>query len=132
MLEIAAGAGEHAAHMAGAFPGLTWRPTDPDEAARASIEVWRAQAGLPNLLPPLALDAADPDSWPVANADAVVCINMVHISPWRATQGLMAGAGQHVIAEDDVCLARGHVVVHDLRQNLLVHHAAVRAREIAI
>ena len=94
VLEIAAGAGEHAVFFAQAFPGLAWRPTDPDPDALASIAAWRAQAGLPNLLEPLRLDAADPAGWPVAHADAVVNINMIHISPWAASEGLMAGAGR--------------------------------------
>ncbi len=94
VLEIAAGAGEHAAFLAGALPHLTWQPTDPDEAALASIAAWRDASALPNLLPPLRLDAADQASWPVGRADAVVNINMIHISPWSAAQGLMAGAGR--------------------------------------
>jgi SAM-dependent methyltransferase len=94
VLEIAAGAGEHAAYNAAAQPGLQWRPTDPDPEALASIAAWREHAGLSNLLPPLRLDAADPDAWPVDRADAVVNINMIHISPWAATQGLMTGAGR--------------------------------------
>lgn len=94
VLEIAAGAGEHAVHNAGALPGLLWRPTDPDPEALASIAAWREHAALPNLLEPLVLDAADPDSWPIKRADAVVNINMIHISPWAATEGLMVGAGR--------------------------------------
>src|SRR5665213_1897484 len=94
LLEIAAGAGEHAAYNGAALPGLQWRPTDPDPEALASIAAWQGHAGLPNLLPPLRLDAVDPDAWPVDRADAVVNINMIHISPWTATQGLMAGAGR--------------------------------------
>lgn len=93
-LEIAAGAGEHAVHNAAALPGLQWRPTDPSPEALASIAAWRAWAGLPNLLEPLRLDAADPDGWPVDRADAIVNINMIHISPWAATLGLMTGAGR--------------------------------------
>ena len=94
VLEIAAGTGEHAVHLAAACPGLLWQPTDPDPAARASITAWRHEAGLPNLLAPLALNASDPAAWPVERADAIVAINMIHISPWSATQGLMAGAGR--------------------------------------
>lgn len=94
VLEIAAGAGEHAIYNAAAFPDLQWRPTDADDQALASIAAWRAHAGSANLLAPLRLDAADPDSWPVAHADAVVNINMIHISPWSATEGLMTGAGR--------------------------------------
>jgi len=94
VLEIAAGAGEHALYNAAAFPGLLWRPTDADAQALASIAAWQAYAGPPNLLAPLRLDAGDPDRWPVAHADAVVNINMIHISPWSATEGLMTGAGR--------------------------------------
>jgi hypothetical protein len=94
VLEVAAGAGEHAVYNAQAFPDLQWRPTDVDAQALESIAAWRAAARLPNLLPALRLDAADPDGWPVAQADGVVSINMVHISPWAATEGLMAGAAR--------------------------------------
>jgi SAM-dependent methyltransferase len=94
VLEIAAGAGEHAVYNAAALPGLQWQPTDPAPDALASIAAWRAWTGLPNLLEPLRLDAADPDNWPVERADAIVNINMIHISPWAATLGLMAGAGR--------------------------------------
>jgi hypothetical protein len=94
VLEIAAGTGEHAVHNAAALPGLQWQPTDPDPEALASIAAWRAHAALPNLLPPLRLDAAAPDDWPVGRADAIVNINMIHIAPWVAAMGLMAGAGR--------------------------------------
>lgn len=94
VLEIASGTGEHALHFAAAFPHLTWQPSDPDEAARASITAWRADAGLPNLAAPLALDVTAP--WPIARADAIVCINMIHISPWEATLALFAGAADRL------------------------------------
>jgi hypothetical protein len=94
VLEVAAGAGEHAAYFAAAFPALQWRPTDADDEALASIAAWRRQAGLDNLLPPLRLDASQPDAWPVARADAMVAINMIHISPWPAAEGLMTGAAR--------------------------------------
>ncbi len=93
VLEIASGTGEHAVYFAGALPHLTWQPTDRDEAALESIAAHREASALPNLLAPLALDAAASE-WPVDRADAIVAINMVHISPWRATQGLMIGAGR--------------------------------------
>lgn len=93
VLEVASGSGEHAVHFAAAFPGLQWQPSDPDPAALASIAAWRAEAGLANIAPPLLLDAAAPE-WPVGTADALLCINMVHISPWAATRGLLAGAAR--------------------------------------
>jgi len=91
VLEVASGTGEHALHFARDFPALRWQPSDPAPAALRSIDAWRAGAGLENLLPPIALDARS-DEWPIAAADAVVCINMVHISPWTATLGLLHGA----------------------------------------
>jgi hypothetical protein len=94
VLEIASGAGEHAVYNAAALPGLTWQPSDADPQALASIAAWRDHAGLPNLLPPLVIDACHPDSWPLDRADGLVNINMIHISPWAATIGLMTGAGR--------------------------------------
>jgi SAM-dependent methyltransferase len=91
VLEIASGSGEHAIYFAAALPHLAWQPTDPDPEARASIAAYRAAAPLPNLLPPLALDAASP-AWPATQADVIVAINMIHIAPWAAAEGLMAGA----------------------------------------
>lgn len=93
VLEVASGSGEHAVHFARALPHLTWQPTDPSTEALASIAAWRGAEGSPNLLAPLELDAAS-DQWPLDMADAIVCINMVHISPWQATEGLMRGAGR--------------------------------------
>lgn len=93
LLEIASGTGEHAAYFAGLFPGLLWQPSDPDPEALESIRAWREEAEAPNLLEPLRIDASA-DDWPVASADAILCVNMVHISPWAATAGLMRGAGR--------------------------------------
>jgi hypothetical protein len=93
VLEVASGTGEHAVHFADAFPALAWQPSDPDLAARESIEAWRVDEGMANLRPPLDLDAASP-AWPIERADAVLCINMVHISPVRATEGLLVGAAR--------------------------------------
>lgn len=94
VLEIASGAGEHAVAFATALPEVEWTPSDPSAEARASIAAWGATAGLANLRAPLALDMLDEATWPSAEADAVVCINMVHISPWAATEGLMRLAGR--------------------------------------
>jgi SAM-dependent methyltransferase len=105
VLEVASGSGEHAVHFAAALPHLTWQPTDLDPEARASIEAHRAAARLPNLLPALELDATAP-RWPVAQADAVVSINMIHIAPWLAAQGLMAGAAR-LLGPDGVLFLYG-------------------------
>ena len=90
VVEIASGTGQHTAHFAAALPGLQWQPTEPDATYHDSIRAWTED--LPNVKPPLALDvSARP--WPVERADAILCINMIHISPWQSTLDLMDGAG---------------------------------------
>jgi SAM-dependent methyltransferase len=93
VLEIASGSGEHAAYFAKALPLLTWQPSDPEAEALASTAAHRDDAGLANLLAPLRLDVTAA-SWPVERADAVICCNMIHIAPWAACEGLMAGAAR--------------------------------------
>lgn len=90
VLELASGGGQHALAFARRFPSLRWQLSDPDETALRSIAEWRRE-GPPNLLPPLRIDVRDP-LWPIGRADALVAINMVHISPWDAAIGLIAGA----------------------------------------
>jgi SAM-dependent methyltransferase len=92
-LEIASGSGQHVAHFAAHLPGVTFQPSDPDPSAVSSIDAYRAELDLPNILPPLRLDASE-DTWPVSRADAVVCINMIHIAPFRACEGLFRGAAR--------------------------------------
>jgi SAM-dependent methyltransferase len=92
VLEIASGTGEHAIAFAHAFPDLTWQPTDPSPSAIASIAAHRAEAALPNLAAPLELDITAP--CPLDHADAIVCINMVHIAPWEAALALFSTAGR--------------------------------------
>lgn len=104
-LEIASGSGEHAVHFAHAMPALDWQPSDPDEAARRSIDAHARASGLSNIRSPLAIDAAR-RPWPVMRADAVIAINMIHIAPWDATTGLMAGAGA-TLPEDGVLYLYG-------------------------
>ena len=93
VLEVACGTGEHALAFSTALPGLAWTPSDPDQAAVASAEAWRAD-GPDNLQPALRLDATDPTTWPDGPFEAMFCANMIHISPWAATEGLMRLAGQ--------------------------------------
>lgn len=93
VLEIASGSGEHVVHFAEALPGLVFQPSDPDDVARASIDAWASASGLANVRPALALDAtANP--WPIERADAIVCLNMIHIAPREAAVGLIAGAAR--------------------------------------
>ena len=89
VLEIASGTGEHAVHFAAALPDLVWQPTDRDNDALRSIAAHRRVAALANLRSPITLDVSRPP-WPALRADAVVAINMVHIAPWHATEGLLA------------------------------------------
>ncbi|BDC42587.1 Protein of unknown function [Paraburkholderia steynii] len=93
VLEIASGTGQHAIHFAAALPHLVWQPSDLDDEARASIAAWTAHSGLANVRPPLALDVRDA-SWGIEAAAAIVCINMIHISPWASAQALIGGAGR--------------------------------------
>lgn len=96
VLELASGAGEHAVFVARAVQGVTWQPSDPDAEARASIAAWITEEGLANVLPPRVIDVREP-VWGVESEgqyDALVAINMIHISPWEATLGLVAGAGR--------------------------------------
>ncbi|RRQ51946.1 DUF938 domain-containing protein [Sphingorhabdus wooponensis] len=92
VLEVASGTGEHVVHFAKLFPALTWQPSDPDPIALASIDAWRAESDVPNVRPAMLLDASE--DWPISRADAVICINMTHISPWAATVGLLHRAAR--------------------------------------
>jgi hypothetical protein len=96
VLEIASGTGQHVAGFAREFPHLTFQPSDPNLSARASIEAWRIEAGAENLLEPLDLDVTAPDWWAAVDGPvaALIAINLIHISPWSATEGLFAGAGR--------------------------------------
>ena len=96
VLEIASGTGQHAICFARAMPGLDWQPSDADAGARASTAAWIAHEGLANVRAPLALDVHQSD-WGVDALDAVVCINMIHISPWSAAQALFAGASRRLV-----------------------------------
>ncbi len=108
LLEIAAGTGQHASYFGDAFPDLTWHPTDADPTALPSIDAWGAQAQADNVQPARVLDVTE-DPWSIEDEDhtgrtftlpalrrldAIVCINMIHIAPWAATEGLMRGAGR--------------------------------------
>ena len=93
VLEIASGTGEHCIYFAEAFPQLEWQPTDAHPDALASIHAWLRAAAPSNVRPPLELDAAAAD-WPATSADAILCINMLHISPWQSALGLLEGAAK--------------------------------------
>jgi SAM-dependent methyltransferase len=111
VLEVASGSGEHSAFFAKALPSLHWQPTDIDTGALASIAAFQADAGAPGLRPPLRLDVTSAQ-WPVEHADAVVCNNMIHIAPWAASEGLIAGAGR-ILADGGVLYLYGPYVIDD-------------------
>ncbi len=92
VLEIASGTGEHVTHFAAALPDVEWQPSDPNPDSCISIAGWIETERLTNVHPPLQLDVHD-RPWPVADLAAILCINMIHISPWTATEALMAEAG---------------------------------------
>lgn len=108
VLEIASGTGEHALAFARRFADLEWQPSDPDPLGLASIEAWRRE-GPANLRSPLMLDAAAP-RWPIDRADAILCVNMVHISPWASALGLLDGAA-HLLAEGAPLILYGPWIV---------------------
>src|SRR3984957_17155335 len=91
ILEVASGSGEHVVHCARNLPSLVFQPSDPDPDARLSVAAWVKATGVTNVRAPIALDALH-SVWPIASADGIICINMVHISPWEATLGLIKGA----------------------------------------
>jgi hypothetical protein len=131
VLEVASGSGEHVVHFAAAFPHLEWQPSDPDPAGLISIAAYRAEAGLANIAPPRALDASAPE-WPIDRVDAVLCINMVHISPWQATLGLFAGAAR-LLAAGAPLILYGPYIEPDVptAASNLAFDASLRARDPA-
>ena len=100
VLEVASGSGEHVVHLAAAHPDLTFQPSDPDADARLSVDAWVQHHGLSNVAAATQLDARA--AFPEFSADAVLCVNMIHIAPWSATEGLMRGAAQ--VLKPDGCL----------------------------
>ena len=105
VLEVASGTGEHVIHFAGRFPNLDWQPSDINPEALTSIAAWRATSGLTNVRASVVLDSTAPE-WPVAAADAILSLNMVHISPWQAALGLLDGAAR-ILSRDGVLILYG-------------------------
>jgi len=99
VLEIAAGTGQHAVYFAPELAPRVWLPSDPDPENVASIDGWRRDEPAQTLRPPIALDVTEP-VWPVETdppdppISAIVAINLIHIAPWAAAEGLMAGAAR--------------------------------------
>jgi len=91
ILEIASGSGEHVVHFARSFPDLVFQPSDREPKSLESVAAWVEATRVANVLAPTVLDVSQ-SAWPIASADGIICINMVHISPWEATLGLVKGA----------------------------------------
>ena len=129
VLEVASGSGQHASYFGGLFPHLEWQPSDADPSALASIAAWSQEAGLDNVAPPLSLDVTRAP-WPVDRADAILNCNMVHIAPWRACQGLMAGAGR-LLPPGGVLLLYGPFFIQgrDTAPSNIAFDRSLRARD---
>ena len=103
VLEVGSGTGEHVVHFARTMPHLTWQPSEQDEACVRSISAWVAVEAQANVRPPFYLDVTDAQ-WPIAAADAVTSINMIHIAPWSVAQALLRGASRILPSAGLLCL----------------------------
>ena len=112
VLEIASGTGEHVVYFAKQFPSLEWQPSDIHPDALSSVAAWRREASRTNVREPLTLDASSP-TWPIDRADAILSINMVHISPWTAALGLLKGA-RRILAEGAPLILYGPWISDDI------------------
>jgi hypothetical protein len=130
VLEIASGTGQHVCFFADALPGIRWQPTEPDAASRDAIAIRIGVAGLTNVSPPVALDVLEP-LWPVAVYDAVVCINMIHISPWSATHALCRGAARHLGVQGKLVLYGPYLENGKAVQSNLEFDASLKRRNPA-
>jgi SAM-dependent methyltransferase len=128
VLEIGSGSGEHAVCFGAALPRLRWQPSDPEPAARASIAAWIEHEGLENVEPPVDLDVMR-WPWPVERADAVVCINVIHIAPWEAAQRLLAGAARVLPPGGPLLLYGPFVIDGETAPSNREFDASLRARD---
>ncbi|WP_298465001.1 DUF938 domain-containing protein [uncultured Erythrobacter sp.] len=129
VLEVASGSGEHAVYFAEHMPALAWQPSDPDLEALASIKAYRADYEGVNLREPVALDAREGE-WPIGRADAILCINMVHISTWRSTIGLFYAASHVLNGSDAPLILYGPFIEQGVKtaQSNVDFDAGLRAR----
>lgn len=129
VLEIASGSGEHAIYLAREFPDLLWHPTDYDFEALDSIRAWTQETRLANIAPPQRLDASTPP-WDVPPVNAIFCCNMIHISPWAASEGLLRGAGE-VLPENAPLILYGPFIEHGVEtsESNLQFDASLKSRD---
>ncbi len=128
VLEVASGSGEHITHFAAANPGLRWQPSDPEADARASVAAWVAHEGLTNVEQPLELDVRV-QPWPLTRADAVLCINMIHIAPWDAAQGLLMGAAAVLPAGAPLVLYGPYIINGETADSNRAFDRSLRSRD---
>ncbi|MCO4746499.1 MAG: DUF938 domain-containing protein [Proteobacteria bacterium] len=102
VVELASGGGQHAAYMSGRFPHLTWQPTEPEAARRASIEAWRQHVNNPNLAAPLELDVQQP--WPIDVADAIYACNLLHVSARSASSAVLSASARVLRVGAPLCI----------------------------
>ena len=121
ILEIASGSGEHVVHFAINLPSLVFQPSDPDPDARLSVAAWVKATGVTNVRAPIALDALH-SVWPIASADGIICINMIHISPWEATVGLIKGAAA-ILPSDRRPISTVHTNAKGSKQRRAIKHS---------
>lgn len=127
LLEIASGSGQHTAHFAAALPGLRFVPTDFNAAQLSSIDAWARD--LSNVEPAIELDVTG--DWPTGPFDAVYCANMIHIAPWAAAEGLLAGVGR-VLTDDGVfCLYGPFRIAGTYSDSNARFHASLQSRDPA-
>jgi hypothetical protein len=129
VLEVASGSGEHVAYFARAFPELTFQPSDPSAEARASIDAWQQAEDLDNVASAIELDVTA--TWPIDEVDAILCINMVHISPWEATLGLLSGASERLCAGAPLFLYGPYIVDAETAPSNRDFDASLRSRNPA-
>jgi SAM-dependent methyltransferase len=109
VLEIGSGTGQHVVHFAGESPTTTWWPSDPRDSHLRSIDAWRRHERRDNVQAAVRLDASTPD-WKLAKHglpsafSMIFCANVIHIAPWRVTEGIFAGAGRHLSADGRLVL----------------------------
>jgi cyclopropane fatty-acyl-phospholipid synthase-like methyltransferase len=128
VLEIASGTGQHVCFFARAMPRVRWQPSEPDDASREAMTLRIAEAGLANIAAPLALDVSAPH-WPVTGLyDAILCINMIHISPWAATHALLRGAASHLSAGGKLILYGPYLENGTAAQSNLDFDASLKRR----
>lgn len=130
VIEIASGTGQHVAWFARHCPDLRFAPTDLDLAHLESIDAWVAETGLTNVEPARQLDTTAP-TWAVGVADVIYCANMIHIAPWAAAEGLVAGVGRHLAADGVFCLYGPFRIAGGYSDSNAAFHASLQSRDPA-